>query len=866
VKNVNIVKTLLIVAVFPVLASAATHRYIVELTTEPAARFASRSFGAHKESLARPEVTQHLARIKNEQDGVAAQLQVLGGTVVGRTNIASNVLVVDLPDEKAASLMSVPGVARYHKVRHYRPVLDQATFVHKLPQAYSLIGGASNAGTGIKVAILDTGIDITQPAFNDTGFTAPAGFPKVNNAADTKFTNNKVIAARSYVSLLDNPDPDTGASDESGHGTGTADCAAGGLTNAAIGATTTSFAGVAPGAFLGSYKIFGTPGYNDSANDAAILKAIDDAVADGMDVISYSVGGFPPIPQALDTTAGAFSTAISAGVVVVAAAGNDGNGSDTNLLLAYDSTALSPTVPALVSADGSGSVISVGASSNQRGFWAQLMVGTSYFAVDAEDSNDADSNNNFLKFPSAPIVNVTTVDSTGQACNSLPAKSLTGAIALISISGWDPNTDNCNPATKMTNVANAGAVAAIIYDNYPEDLNWFSIFSYAYNYSYFNYTGIPAGFITLSDGNALAAMLNGQTGMTANLDFNFDAVPLSSDRVAFFSSRGPNADYEIKPDMVAVGEDVLLATESINLGGDLYASSGLTVVDGTSQATPMVSGAAAILKAARPGLTALQYRSLLINSTSPISDWQGGLARVMEAGAGLLNVNSALTAEATVAPATLSFGTGDGTQALSKSITVTNIGAAADTFAVTVVPRDPGFAPMIDQTSLQLAPGATATINVSIPGGALSAGEYEGAIHIQGTNTPTDTHVPYWFGIPSPTPFLITDMGSDTGDARGQLAPAALIFRLSDAAGIVMENSASLVTVQWTGSYNSAGNKVNTGNAKVGAPYMYDAYSPGTIAADVTPSTRSGLYDEFTISVGNPSNPTISIVLYIQSQ
>ena len=74
------------------------------------------------------------------------------------------------------------------------------------------------------------------------------------------------------------------------------------------------------------------------------------------------------------------------------------------------------------------------------------------------------------------------------------------------------------------------------------------------------------------------------------------------------------------------------------------------------------------------------------------------------------------------------------------------------------------------------------------------------------------------------------------------------------------------MTVAWTASYNAMGFPVNNGNAKVGTPYMFDAYSPGTIAADVIPSTRSGLFDEFTISVGNPSNPTMSIVLYIQSR
>src|ERR1041385_9550804 len=88
-KTVKFLKAALITVVLPLLAGAATHRYVVNLATEPAARFASHTFGERRESLARPEVRTHRARIRAEQDAVAARVAALGGTIVGRTDTAS---------------------------------------------------------------------------------------------------------------------------------------------------------------------------------------------------------------------------------------------------------------------------------------------------------------------------------------------------------------------------------------------------------------------------------------------------------------------------------------------------------------------------------------------------------------------------------------------------------------------------------------------------------------------------------------------------------------------------------------------------------------------------------------------------------
>lgn len=871
VKRAKIFRNLLVIAAMPILAGAATRRYIVELSTEPAARFAGHAFGDRKGSLARPLVTGHRAAIRAEQDTAAAEIQKLGGLVVERTDTASNTLIVDLQEESAAKLSSVTGVKGYHRARRYKIALDQASIVHKFPQAYAQVGGSANAGAGIKIAIIDSGIDITQPAFVDTGFQAPAGFPIADASSDQQFVNNKVIVARSYISLLNVPpnDPnppetDFGASDEEGHGTITADCAAGMPT----GTNLATFNGAAPGAYLGNYKVFGTPGTvsDDADNEAAILMAIDDAINDGMDIISFSAGTFPPIPASQDSVAQALNNAVAGGVIATAAAGNDGNGLDTGLF--YDSAdGQATTIPELISSDGAMNVIEVGASSNQRAFGVALTVGSFEFLVDPEYAVTTDASNNNLVIGSAPIIDVKTIDGTGQACNTLPANSLRGAIALVTLDGFDPNQDTCDPDQKFDNALAAGAVGGIISDNFPEDIyDIYNLYGALLGYQFLSQTNLPGGFITYSDGLALRAQLANQPGSSATINFNFNTIPISSDRVVFLSSRGPNADFDIKPDLVAVGEDLLTATQTINacdstLLNCFYDPSGLYYpANGTSGSTPLVAGAAAILKAARPGLGALQYRSMIINSTGPISDQvYGGPARVMDAGAGILDVNAALNAEATLVPASLSFGTGTGP--LTRSFAVTNSGGAADTFSLTVVPHDPGFTPQIDQTSLQLAPGASATVNVSIPAG-LQPGEYEGDIQVRGTNTPTLTHIKYWFGVPGSTPYLLTDMGSDVQDVRGQLAPAALVFRVTDPSGIYMTNILSQVTVAYTATFNANGDQVN-GNARVSAPYTFDSYSPGTIAADVTPSSGRGLTDQFTVYVGDPKNPILSLDFFI---
>ena len=305
-------------------------------------------------------------------------------------------------------------------------VLDHALAVHKITDAWSQVG-LSNAGAGIKIAIIDTGIDNTHPAFQEPSLVVPNGFPQVNPNTDTAFTSNKVIVARSYVNLL-STDPDLSARDHVGHGTGVAMAAAGVLSAGPLA----TIRGVAPVAYLGNYKVFGSPGVNDTTNDGAILKAIDDAVADGMDVINLSLGDVAT-PLADDPEANTIARAASMGTIVVVAGGNNGPDPQT-----FGSPATAPLA------------ISVGASVNDRNFSATTTVGgVRYEAIPGTGPAPAQA-------VTARIIDITTLGDNGLACSPFAAGSLKGDIALV-LRGVCFFTD------KLNNVQAGGAVGALVY-------------------------------------------------------------------------------------------------------------------------------------------------------------------------------------------------------------------------------------------------------------------------------------------------------------------------------------------------------------------------------------------------------------------
>ena len=209
---------------FPLLATAAdSNRYIIELTGDPVAQHvANESKRTGKRVAMDSEAAKtRRAQIRTEQQQARAALKELGVEVLDSTETVSNTLIVKMPDDLVEKVEAIPGVKRVRQARMLKPDLDHAIPLHKVPQAWNQIG-VDKAGLGIKIGLIDSGIDVSHPGMQDSTLPMPAGFPRTNSDSDIAFTNSKVIVARSYASLFSSVEEDLSARDRQGHGTATA--------------------------------------------------------------------------------------------------------------------------------------------------------------------------------------------------------------------------------------------------------------------------------------------------------------------------------------------------------------------------------------------------------------------------------------------------------------------------------------------------------------------------------------------------------------------------------------------------------------------------------------------------------------------
>jgi subtilisin family serine protease len=262
------------------------------------------------------------ARIAAEQRAFRRELatRLPEARVRWRYRLVANGFAVVLPEAQVPRLRTLPGVRDVYDSARYEPQLDST------PQAIGAPGlwgaGLETAGQGVKIGIIDTGIDHTHSFFEPAGYTMPAGFPR----GQTRFTNAKVIVARAFAPPGAKY-PRAGVAvdgENSTHGTHVAGIAEGNPRTQASGGRVVS--GVAPRAQLGNYKaLVGTDsGLSPNGNAPELVAAIEAAVRDGMDVLNLSIGE-PELEPRRDVVALALDAAAAAGVVPVVAAGNDFN-------------------------------------------------------------------------------------------------------------------------------------------------------------------------------------------------------------------------------------------------------------------------------------------------------------------------------------------------------------------------------------------------------------------------------------------------------------------------------------------------------------------------------------------------------------
>ncbi len=592
--------------------------------------------------------------------------------VTGEFDTALNAVSVQLNGVSLATIAGAPMVQRAEYEGLYYPTVDDPDLdlIHAM-EAWAAGGGSANAGEGVKVAILDTGIDINHPCFDD------AGYPNQTQLGDNNFTNNKVIVAK----VFNNKTPGRGYTPEAiqAHGThvaGTVACNFG--TPAVVNGVTIPhpISGVAPRALLGNYNIF--PADVTNARSEDILNALEAAYTDGFDVTNMSLGGGASGIQDLLTIA--VDNLDQANMVNAVAAGNSGPGHYT--IESPGSAARALTAGAATVGHIIATPITV------DGVTAAGVAGD--FATVSVD----------LTAPLG-VVSGSGANGLNTACSALSAGSLTGKIALVA-------RGTCTFSTKIRNAQSAGAVAVLVSNNVAGDGIGMAQDGTP------NQPTVPAYNVSITDGAALAGHNGEPTTISATPAY---FVTGNDDFMAGFSSQGPtDVDFRVKPDVVAPGVNVLSSIPVSFCGGDPC----FAFFQGTSMATPHLAGSAAIVLWLHPDWSAAEVRSAIVNTADQgvlkPSSPTASATDVNIIGAGRENLLSAVNASVALDPVSISFGavpSGSG-QTRTFDVTLTNLTSGAVTFDVAVGAGGDGVAYSVSPSSLALGADESGTVTVTM--------------------------------------------------------------------------------------------------------------------------------------------------------
>jgi subtilisin family serine protease len=455
-------------------------------------------------------------------------LGIGAGQVRYSYDLLLNGFVAEISAERAQEIASRPEVKSV--VEFSTPsglAMDAILPLINAPRAWELAPEGTAQGAGVKIGIIDSTLDSAHPAFQDPDLTAPEGFPKGNSAADLAKTSGKVIVYRTY-----NPFATTGNAPY--HGTAVAMAAAGVRYESPIGMVS----GVAPKAWIGFYAL-------GDIETAAILKAMEDAVADGMDILNLSVAFLTfPDPSQMAPFEAAAERAMRLGVAVVWAAGN-----------------LGPERTTVISHSASDANLIVGGTRNSKISGGALRMPSGQVIPVIPSPGIPDSGEPIR----GRLRDVRELDRETGGCVSLPAGSLEGRIALVDIS--------VECAARVQNLVGAGAIAALGYIP-GEPLGGFGPGN--------SLPVIPVAHIGAAE--AAELIRTGASGAEAALDIARQPQPSDPSLPYQTSASGPTPDYKIRPDLAGAAQFVYSA---------LPGNSNSTL-SGTSYAAPQVSGGIAL--------------------------------------------------------------------------------------------------------------------------------------------------------------------------------------------------------------------------------------------------------------------------------
>jgi minor extracellular serine protease Vpr len=591
--------------------------------------------------------------VKAARDAFYAGAASMGLTVKARQAFGTlwNGVSVSVPIQQVGSLSSVPGVTGVYPVRTFTVSPDQQVDGVPADEGSNpqigvdpLAGGVGSfKGQGVKVAVIDSGVDYTNPDlggcahFGNANCRVIGGWDFVGDLYDGTSTDhvfNPVPAPDADPAPCDPlfADARVAAGDASSSGAGHGTHVAGII--GAKAADANGVTGVAPDVSFLAYRVFGC---NGGVDNDIIVSALERAYRDGAQVVNMSIGDdYASWPE--EPTAQASDVLVQKGIVVAVAMGNAG-GVSTALFSGGDPGT-------------SNEAITVGSVDNAKSFFYSFIVaGVAHPYVQATASPAAP------KSGSAPIVTVPDVIG----CVPEAAGSLTGKIALI-------KRGTCGFYVKAIQAQTAGAVGVVLYNNAAGFVNP----TVAPVAPATAPVTIPVVATSLADGNVIAAAIaSGPQTLTWTATGSYVAQSTAG-LISSFSSWGPTAELGLKPDLSAPG-GLIRSTWPVQQFG------GHNVISGTSMATPHVAGAAAVLLSA--GKSPSSIPTLLSNNAVPAL-WSGApssgfLESPLRQGAGLIKVDRSLGATTSVSPRKIALGEGLGG---SQILTVTNTGSTAVTY------------------------------------------------------------------------------------------------------------------------------------------------------------------------------------------
>lgn len=765
----------------------ASHRLIVELNSAPLTVWSQSELSAQsadgKLDVNSPAAQSYVAQLQSEQQAfintmqanvpgaqVSSFINELGQPEANQYQITFNGMAVDpgSMDTQAATaaLMSLPGVKAVYPDYARSPMMYTSTYLINAPAIWNVVGGQEMGGKGVKVASVDGGVHKDAPMFSGTGWNYPAGYP-VNGYGLTANNNGKIIVSRAYFRSWDPPsagdeNPWPGTQGTS-HGVHTSGSIVGNVVTDVdyLGATIDKMSGVAPGAWIMSYRIFyNSVTNNASAYDAEIIAALEGMVRDGADVVNNSWGGGPSsaggIFDAVDT---ALINASKAGVFVSMSNGNAGPNYGTGDHPSAD-------------------YINVAASTTSGTFAA----GRFSISAPAPVVSDTLKNWHFgvANFgPPIPIgktfnYTYTTAAAVQPAntngCAPFIGTPFTGGAAVISRGA-------CNFSIKVYNAQQAGATFVVIYNNAGDGTITMGAGDNA------DLVTIPSIFIGQTNGNALVSWY-AQNGAASAVELNTEAFQSGNtpDLIANFSSRGPGVGEVLKPDVAAPGVNIMSQGYTPGATGE-DRHLGYGQASGTSMASPHVAGSAALIRQVYPTWSNADIKSALMSTSKymNIFNQSGTPAQPLDMGAGRIDLTNVLDPGVLLAPPSVSFGQMVTGSAKSMMVTVTSVATATESYTLSTLYTGGGFVTTtvlagvsVSPTVVTLAPGASAQVEVTLDTAAvMGLGHTQGYIVMEGSSH--HAHMPVWGrvvpGLGSGMDVLIIDNDGSSSLGRPNYAP-----------------------------------------------------------------------------------------------